>query len=133
MDKIKAELEQEFTRMKDENYQGVIFVHPDDIEATVEFMRSTKVCKEVNLQSKIIRLKGGGDLSITHVAGETHPECNHGGCQYTSILMDTRCFGKYEQDPFEFKPVGVARPEFILYMISRNRSRADCHPHTVVF
>lgn len=125
MNNIKLEIEKESYRFNCPNYQGVIFVHPEDIKNTLKVLEP--YADRLNIKSCMVTLKCGGRIKVSTVEGES-PQFNYSGRELTSVLIDTNCFGKY-------KKVGtVDTSNFILYMSSRcNRSRSKHHSHLLLF
>lgn len=141
-DKIKFEIEKESTRFVCPDYQGVIFVHPDDVKYTMEVM--LPYTEKFNLRSKEVTLKDGGMFKVATVEGSV-PHHNYVGCLLASVLISNDCFGKTlleevssdkrDYSAYTFTKVGTVSPsEFILYMNSRCRcSPSQFHSHMVLF
>lgn len=129
MNKIKLEIEKESYRFNCPNYQGVIFVHPEEVKTTLFLLKTYGT-----LSVKGVSLSCGGNLKVSTVEG-VHPQYNYSGWELTSTLISLDCFGKYDNSLGEYKKVGsVGCEEFIMYMASRSgRSPSKHHAHLLLF
>ena len=123
---IKYEIEKESSRFVCPNYQGVIFVHPDDVGYTVNTM--LPYTESLKVQRNTVTLKRGGSF-IIRTAGGKQPHFDYAGMQLTSVLLSMDCFGKYMEEY-----VGTVSPsEFIPYVCSRLHGNSQFHSHMVIF
>ncbi|WOZ53755.2 hypothetical protein [Vibrio phage VRU] len=129
MEKIIAELEFESLRWNDVDYYGVVFVHPEDKSSLLETIYGNYDCA-VNTQKHLVRFKNGGRLKVASLDRD-HPHYDYAGAQLTTVIIDTNCFGKYEGGDF-VKVSNVSSSEFIMYMMTRARSKADVYSRTVI-
>lgn len=121
------ELKQEITKLGDcEKYQGIVFLHPEDLDFVVEFVKKEQPSLEYNTLSKRFTGVSGGILSITTLSRvkDTSSHYNYSGCEFTSVIVHNHCFGKYIDTHFVKVNVNTKLEEFIPFMITRNRSES---------
>jgi len=121
-EELKVEL-RKASECKD--YYGIVFVHPDDVGSVVRYI--SNLCNaECNPLRRTFRFEDGGKLMINTLERDnsSHPQYDYAGCGLTTILVHGNCFGKYTKGEY----ISVNDPsntnDFILYMMSRNRSQS---------
>jgi hypothetical protein len=110
-----------------DKYYGLVFVHPEDVELVVRYVFNLHDC-EYDYKLKQFRFNGGGVLKVDTIErGGSAPHHNYAGECLTTIIIHNDCFGKYDSN-FKFECVNPNnnREEFIMYMLTRNRSESKC-------
>ncbi len=98
MEKIEKMLQDDSCRWDCPEYNGVIFVHPDQVEYTIDYLcvvYSDRVngLKSSNHSWNKVGLYGGGELLVTHLGPVGLIQDNrlaahdHAGCRYTSVML----------------------------------------------
>ena len=140
-EKLAFELQQESVRWRDDNYFGVIFVHPDDKEDVVNYVFDNYLCKLNHKRSELTFNEGyNGKLKIATLEDSYPdsvrlPQHDYGGYVITTCIIDTEALGKYKDGnliPVNEKLKGCDRDNFFMFMLSRLRTRFDCHPRMII-
>lgn len=138
MKQLFTELLIEIPKIKDQEYKGLVVVHPDDVAEVIEFI-CNKVNNNLNLSATVNHkyndIKVVGEIKVA----TTEPkdwQFNHAGMQYTTILINLEAFGKavfdLDGNYVDYKPVGINSEHGISYMISRMRSNSGHSPRMVI-
>jgi len=130
MNKVLKELMLDSERWDDPKYYGVVFVHPNDKEYLTNELLNTGGCT-LHAQRNILTFENGGQLEITTLEQHGIVHHNYAGVEITTLIIDTEAFGKFDGEEFS-RVSDVGNTEFIMYMLTRLRSPAECHSRGVI-
>ena len=121
-EELKIEIEK---AINCEYYSGVVFVHPDDLEDVVEVAKGYTVFQKYDPKRKTFTFDSGACLILDNLernGSGRYPHFDYAGCQLTSILIHCQCFNGYKGN----------NDNFIMYMLSRNRSQSKFSSRVVI-
>jgi len=131
---IYEELKQECKRWGDKDYNGIVFVHPEDKKFLVRHLLMEYNLTSVNNYK--FKLHSGGALQVSTLDIGKSPYFDYMGCEFTTIIISKEAFGKYTED-YNFILVNEDLckgniPDFYMYMLTRNRSQSKCHSKMII-
>lgn len=141
MNQLFTEILTEIPKLEDSEYEGLIVVHPDDVEATIDF-----ITYEVVLHYGVDAVVDEDHRDIT-VNGRIHVgttendnwQFNHAGMQYATVLIDLGAFDKHVFDSdgnyLDSSPVNKNNKDRgfeFRYMVSRLRSNSKYNHRMVI-
>lgn len=141
MKQLFTEILTEIPKLEDSAYDGLVVVHPDDVEEVVDFIvyeiaMHYGIDAIVNEKYKYITVNGRIHVGTTE---NDNWHFNHAGMQYATVLIDLCAFDKHIFDSdgnyIESVPVNKNNKDRGFefgYMASRLRTRSSYSPRMVI-
>lgn len=141
MKQLFTEISTEIPKLEDSEYCGLIVVHPDDVQAVIDFIVYAAAIYYgmgvvVNEKYKYTTVNGRIHVGTTE---NDNWQFNHAGMQYATILIDLGAFDKiifdFDGNYLDSIPVNKNNKDRGFefgYMVSRLRSNSKYNPRMVI-
>lgn len=134
MNALEKELIAELHRWDDKDYVGVVFVHPEDLVSTMQYVLSLTE-GVFKFSNSLVKFNSGAMLMIHDIHESNFNELlgRYAGLELSTILFDQNTFGKYiggdyVETNFE---LNYRKAEFLMYLKTRLRCVSTHHPRMV--